>query len=99
MEYSDDAKILDTGDETHAEGVPEPGLELGKEEDLPAPAIESDVDCEITRLPKVAILEEETPEELAPGRFLASMVTRVLGATPVNMHVEARQRRASPEPQ
>ncbi|WP_261539830.1 hypothetical protein [Burkholderia multivorans] len=99
MEYSDDAEIVDTGEETHPEGVPEPGLELDKEEDLPAPLPESDVDREIARLPKVEILEEETPEELAPSRFLAAMVTRVLGATPVNMHVEARRRRASPEPQ
>lgn len=46
---------------------------------------------------RLTILKEEIPEELAPGRFLAAMVTRVLGATPVNMHKEARKRRASPE--
>lgn len=97
MEYSDDAEIVDTGEETHGEGVPEPGLELDREEDLPTPAPESDVDREIARLPKVEILEEETPEDLAPSRFLSAMVTRVLAATPVNMHVEARRRRASPE--
>ncbi|MGF6776148.1 hypothetical protein [Paraburkholderia sp. GAS334] len=45
----------------------------------------------------MTILEEKIPEDLAPSRFLAAMVTRVLGATPVNMHEEARQRRASPE--
>ncbi|RQR28048.1 MULTISPECIES: hypothetical protein [Burkholderia] len=97
MEYADDAHIPDTGEERHVEGVPEPGLEPDKEEDLPAPASESEVDREIARLPKVTILEKETPEDLAPGRFLAAMVTRVLDATPVNMHETARQRRASPE--
>lgn len=97
MEYSDDAAIPDTGEERPAEGVPEPGPELVEEEDAPAPAPESDVDREIAELPKVTILEEKIPEDLAPGRFLAAMVTRVLGATPVNMHEEARQRRASPE--
>jgi hypothetical protein len=97
MEYSDDAAIPDTGEERPAEGVPEPGPELVDEEDAPASAPEPEVDREISELPKVAILEEKTPEDLAPGRFLAAMVTRVLGATPVNMHEEARRRRASPE--
>lgn len=97
MEYSDDAQIPDTGEELHAEGVPELGLELDTEEDLPVAAAESEVDHEITRLPKVAILKEETPDNLEPSRFLAAMVTRVLDATPVNMHEEARRRRASPE--
>ncbi|CAB3781813.1 MULTISPECIES: hypothetical protein [Paraburkholderia] len=96
MEYSDDAAIPDTGEERPAEGVPEPGPELVEEEDAPAPTPESEVDREIAELPKVTILEEKIPEDLAPGRFLAAMVTRVLGATPVNMHEEARQRRASP---
>jgi hypothetical protein len=97
MDYSNDAGILDTGEEAHGEGVPEPGLELDNEDDLPVPAPESDVDCEIARLPKVVIVEEQTPEDLAPSRFLSAMVNRVLAATPVNMHVAARARRASPE--
>jgi hypothetical protein len=97
MEYGDDAAIPDTGEEQPTEGVPEPGPGLDAEGDAPAPTAESDVDLEIAELPKVTILEEKIPEDLAPGRFLAAMVTRVLGATPVNMHKEARQRRASPE--
>jgi hypothetical protein len=55
------------------------------------------IDRDIAQLPKVTVFKEEIPEELAPGRFLAAMVTRVLGATPVNTHKEARRRRASPE--
>ncbi|MEE9103064.1 hypothetical protein VXJ36_22890 [Pseudomonas nitroreducens] len=97
IEYSDDAEMLDSGEERHAEGILEPGPELDTEEDLPIAPSGSEVDCEIAQLPRVTILEKETPDELAPGRFLAAMVTRVLGATPVNMHEEARRRRASPE--
>lgn len=96
MDYSDDAEIPDTGEEPH-EGVPEPGLELDTEEDLPAVAPGSETDRQIMQLPKVMIRADETPEELDPGRFLAAMVARVLDATPVNMHEEARRRRASPE--
>ncbi|GAB3474643.1 hypothetical protein [Azotobacter salinestris] len=97
MEYADDVAIANAGEEIPADGVPEPGPELDEEEDTPAPAPEFDVDRDIAQLPKVTILKGQTPEELAPSRFLAAMVTRVLGATPVNMHKEARQRRASPE--
>lgn len=96
MEYEDEAAIVNAGEETPADGVPEPGPELDAEEDAPAPAPESDLDSEIAQLPKVTVLKEQTPEELAPSRFLAEMVTRVLGATPVNMHKTARQRRVSP---
>lgn len=96
MEYADDAAISNAGEETPAGGVPEPGPELDEEEDAPTPTPDSEVDRDIAQLPKVTVLKDQTPEELAPGRFLAAMVTRVLGATPVNMHKEARQRRASP---
>lgn len=96
MEYGDDVAITNTGEEQPADGVPEPGPELDDEEDAPAPAPESDIDRDIAQLPKVRVLEEQTPEELAPSRFLAAMVIRVLGATPVNMHKEARRRRNSP---
>lgn len=95
MDYSDDVDIPDTGEEAN-EGVPEPGLELDREEDLPAPLTNSETDQQIKQLPKVSILRDKTPQELDPGRFLATMVTRVLGATPVNMHEEARRRRGAP---
>ncbi|WP_288462788.1 hypothetical protein [uncultured Pseudomonas sp.] len=98
MDYSDDTKIPDTGEEPH-EGVPEPGPELDTEEDLPVDAPESEIDRQLRLLPKVAIRTDETPEELDPGRFLSAMVTRVLSATPVNMHEEARRRRDTPKHQ
>lgn len=99
MKYSDDVAIPDTGDEPLPAGVPEPGPKVDEEEDAPSPTPVAEVDRDIAQLPKVTILKEETPEELAPSRFLAAMVTRVLATTPVNMHTEARRRRASPEMQ
>jgi hypothetical protein len=96
MEYRDDVAIDNAGEETPAHGVPEPGLELEGEQDEPATVPESEVDRDIAQLPKVTIRKDKTPEDLAPGRFLAAMVTRVLATTPVNMHMEARTRRVSP---
>lgn len=52
-----------------------------------------DVDLMIAGLPNVTIILDETPEQLEPGRFLAMMVDRVLKATPVTMHKDARKRR------
>lgn len=96
MEYSDEAVLPDVEIEPPPEGILEPGPEPGGEgEDVPAPIPDATVDEVIKRLPKVAILRDRTPADLSPGRFLAAMVSRVLGATPVNMHEEARYRRAS----
>ena len=47
----------------------------------------------LAELPRVRIRHDAMPEQLAPARFLAAMVTRVLDATPVNLHREARRRR------
>ncbi len=100
MEYGDESEIPDTGEDESSEGILEPGPELDDaSEDLSAVLPKSFVDEEIAMLPSVRILQDETPDELAPGRFLAAMVTRVLGATPVNMHKEARRRRATPDQQ
>lgn len=91
MEYSDGAVLVDNGEEAAADITREPGAE--PEEEV-APVADGDVDLTIKRLPKVRILLRETPEELMPGRFLAAMVDRVLGCTPVTMHKVARMRRA-----
>ncbi|RTQ30658.1 hypothetical protein EJP69_28645 [Variovorax gossypii] len=93
MEYADDAALPDTGEEAPAAGVPEPGPEADAEEDAPASVPVTQVDQYIEQLPKVRVLQDKTPEDLAPSRFLAAMVERVLSATPVNMHTEARRRR------
>jgi hypothetical protein len=73
-----------------------PGPEPEKDEDLPAKLSKAEIANAMSKLPKVSILHELTPEELAPGRFLAMMVSRVLAATPINMHEDARARRESP---
>lgn len=72
------------------------GGEAQNEEEAPAPIPEATVEQVVATLPAVTILSEKTPAELAPGRFLASIVTRVLETTPINMHEEARRRRANP---
>lgn len=96
MEYEDDAALPDSQAEPVKNGILEPGPgfdEIG--DDLPAQLPGPSAKEIIQRLPKVNVLRDKTPKELDPGRFLASMVTRVLGATPVNMHEEARRRRAA----
>lgn len=95
MEYADEAALPEGQAEADDTGILEPGPEVGEGEDLPAQIPDSKVAEVIRRLPRVTILRDQTPEELAPGRFLAAMVLRVLGATPVNMHEEARRRRSS----
>lgn len=95
MEYANEGVIPETGEEPPVTTLPEPGHEL-KDDEAPTPAADAVVDREIALLPQVKILQAEIPEDLAPGRFLAAMVARVLSATPVNMHKEARRRRVSP---
>ncbi|TXL79624.1 hypothetical protein FHP25_06750 [Vineibacter terrae] len=96
MEYADDAALPEAQDEPPPAGILEPGPEPeGEGEDVSASILDATVDQIIKRLPKVKILSDRTPTELAPSRFLAAMVMRVLGATPVNMHEEARRRRAA----
>jgi hypothetical protein len=96
MDYADDAALPEAQAEPPAAGILEPGPEPeGEGEDVPASIPDATVDQAIKGLPRVTILKDRTPPELAPGRFLAAMVSRVIGATPVNMHEEARRRRAS----
>lgn len=47
-------------------------------------------------LPEVRLRHDTVPPPLQPAGFLAAMVTRVLAATPVNRHREARARRKNP---
>lgn len=89
MDYSDDP-VPDTGDDD-VDGILEPGPEPDEDEVLES---EDEALSEVIKgLPQVTILSDQTPAALAPGRFLAAMVERVLDTTPVNMHVEARHRR------
>lgn len=99
MEYAD-TLVLVEGQEEDAvidEGEPlAPGPEQEEgDADLPAALPKTAIAKAIAQLPPVVLLHERTPDELAPGRFLAAMVSRVLATTPIDMHEEARSRRAS----
>jgi hypothetical protein len=91
MEYADELTLPEVDVDPVPEGILEPGPEA-EEENLvpPAPADISEI---VKGLPRVSILKGDVPEDLDPGRFLGAMVSRVLNATPVNMHEQARHRR------
>ena len=95
MEYADDVALSDATADTSGEGILEPGPEPdGEAADASAAAPSNAIEDTIKLLPKVTIRQDATPAELAPSRFLAEMVNRVLRTTPVNLHAEARRRRA-----
>lgn len=96
LEYGDASAVPDSGDEPPNPPLLEPGPDS---EDGVAPVLDPNVDDVIDRLPLVNILLGKTPAELQPSRFLAELVTRVLGATPVNLHRQARKRLQSPNAQ
>lgn len=95
MDYAGTDVPPGSNDDPDKDGVPVPdqGIEADSD-DVPAKIPEDTLGKVIASLPKVTILVDRTPAELSPDRFLAAMVSRVLGATPVNMHEEARRRRA-----
>jgi hypothetical protein len=61
-------------------------------DEIPAETVEE----ALANLPQVTLRHDAVPEPLQPGRFLKEMVNRVIEATPVNRHQEARRRRTSP---
>lgn len=67
---------------------PAPELEEGMSV-IPA----TDVERALANLPRVNIRHDAMPANLSPARFLALIVNRVLDATPINFHTEARVRR------
>ena len=52
-----------------------------------------DVEQALAALPRVVLAQHRVPQDLQPASFMAEMVTRVLTATPINLHREARRRR------
>lgn len=93
MEYDDDGLAPADETEPEAEGILEPGAEPVADEEDSIAGPTSDQGQSVPKLPQVTVLNDLTPPHLSPSRFLTAMVTRVLGATPVNMHEQARQRR------
>lgn len=95
MDYADEAAVADTAAEQPV-GILEPGPEAEPSvEEVTVVIPEANAIEIIALLPKVTILIDKIPPILSPGRFLTMMVMRVLAATPVNMHEEARRRRNS----
>lgn len=97
MDYADGVAVPEGDAEADEEEPREPGPEAEEDDaDLPAAISKAAIDTAIAQLPRISILHESTPDNLAPARFLAAMVSRILAATPVDMHEEARDRHASP---
>lgn len=95
MDYADEAAVPDGAAEP-PDGILEPGPEPEAQADVDVPALAGEAaQAIVAALPAVSVLTEQTPANLCPGRFLTAMVTRVLAATPVNMHEAARHRRAA----
>jgi len=70
-------------------------IEMGGEEEPEEVVETSEVDDALAGLPDVVIRLDLIPADLQPGHFIAEMVNRVIGATPVNLHRAARGRQRS----
>jgi hypothetical protein len=62
-------------------------------EEVPNSAVED----ALANLPSVTIRHDVVPPALQPARFLGAMVSRVIDATPVNRHKQARARQREPQ--
>lgn len=99
IEYDDSVALPGDSGEDPEDPLVSAGLEPSPELDEELVSVpESDVDRALAHLPTVTIRHDAMPDELSPARFLALMVARVLDATPVNFHTEARSRRRNAAP-
>ncbi len=101
IEYGADLGITTTGDEAADDGDGDnPLVAAGLDDDslqdqgevVPASA----VDEALAGLPPVQIRHDVVPDGLHPARFLELMIHRVIDATPVDRHEDARERLAAP---
>lgn len=96
IEYSDEVAVdegadaADDGDDPLAAAGVEP--EAGSDESSEETVEELELRRALERLPSVSLLFDERAEQIHPSRFMAAMVQRVINATPVNRHREARRR-------
>lgn len=51
---------------------------------------------DLSLVARVGLYRDEVPNALAPGRFLATMCTKVLERSPINFHERARELHAAP---
>jgi hypothetical protein len=101
IEYGEDLASASTGDEAADDGdADNPLVAAGLDDDtlqdegeeVPATA----VDEALAGLPSVQIRHDAVPDGLQPARFLELMIRRVIDATPVDRHEDARERLAAP---
>lgn len=97
IEYGDHLAVDISSDDRGDGDLPleEAGIAAADEDGDGSPeSVESsEVEVALAGLPPVHLPWERVPQSLQPGRFLGEMVRRVVEATPVNMHKEARARR------
>lgn len=90
---------VDDGEDDPGDGedpLAEAGISGAEDEmeDAEAENVELDqVEEALANLPQVALRHEMVPAEVQAGRFIAEMASRVIDATPVNLHAEARRLR------
>lgn len=94
IDYDDAVAVATDSGEDPEDRLIAAGLESEQEDAEPLTIPEPDIESTLAQLPAVRIRTDAMPAPLAPERFLALMVERVLDATPVNLHREARRRRA-----
>jgi hypothetical protein len=96
IQYSDDvaveegADVADDGDDALAAAGIEPGP--SPEDDAPSGVGNDVIGFVLQQLPPVSLIFDARAEKIHPALFLASMVHRVIAATPVNRHRDARER-------
>lgn len=86
-EVSDPLEVSESGDVVDDQ---DSQAELEAEIELET---ETSIEEELALLPTIDLLHDQVPADLDPGRFFGIMVERVLSASPINFHVEARARR------
>jgi hypothetical protein len=69
------------------------GTDEDSEEEAEEHVEPTEIDVALANLPPVHLPWERVPADLRPDRFIAEMIRRVIDATPVNMHRDARDRR------
>lgn len=96
MQY-EDAPISDTGDpEDRAATAQLVDIEDGDDENAAAALPDDRIEQDLAALPQVIVRDDLVPDNLQAGRFLATIVNRVLDTTPVTLHKPARERRKQP---
>lgn len=92
IKYEDDVGTADDSSEPQDE-IEKPGPD--EDDDTLPEARDGSGEVAVASLPVVDVLINDVPENLNPAGFLAKLVTHVLNNTPVNMHIEAKRRRAA----